>query len=244
LPLLVSALAQLGTSHLTRCDSIVKNTRLPLGFAAYREIQYLPDVLAGSFTLAEGIRDGYKTPWEKLKGQVVLGEEDFVERVKRRIKAAGSKREQPAVRRFASRDLKSVLKVVAGYFKLPEEKLTGRRTGHRDERAIAMELMYRYGGVSQSAIGKMMGDLDYTAVSRERKRLRGESPEGKRVEGGVGHRADADPPRVGDLPGVNRASALPCELRLIYDFGNDPSAPASCSLKNASSRKCPKARKD
>ena len=122
--------------------------------------------------LAEGIRDGYNTPWEKLKGQVVLGEEDFVERVKSRIKGGGSKREQPAVRRFESRDLKLVLEFVAGYFNLTEEKLTGRRTGHRDERAIAMELMYRYGGVSQSAIGKMMGDLDYTAVSRERKRLR------------------------------------------------------------------------
>jgi hypothetical protein len=35
-----------------------------------------------------------------------------------------------------------------------------------------MELIYRYGGVSQPEIGKMMGDLDYTAVSRERKRLR------------------------------------------------------------------------
>ena len=63
-----------------------------------------------------------------------------------------------------------MLRVVAGYFKLPEEKLVGRRTGYRDEWAVAMELMYRYGGVSQSEIGKMMGDLDYTAVSRERKR--------------------------------------------------------------------------
>jgi hypothetical protein len=35
-----------------------------------------------------------------------------------------------------------------------------------------MELMYRYGGVSQAEIGKALGGLDYSAVSRERKRLR------------------------------------------------------------------------
>ena len=61
---------------------------------------------------------------------------------------------------------------VARYFKLQEEKLTGKRTGHRDERGVAMELVYRYGGVSQAEIGKVLGNLDYTAVSRERKRLR------------------------------------------------------------------------
>ena len=126
----------------------------------------------GTGNLAEGIRRGYNTPWEKLQGQVILGEEDFVERVKGRIRGAGSKREQPSVRRFESRDLESVLKSVAGYFNLPQEKLVGRRTGYRNERAIGMELMHRYGGASQPEIGKMMGDLDYTAVSRERKRLR------------------------------------------------------------------------
>lgn len=122
--------------------------------------------------VAEGIRQGYDTPWERLKGQVVLGEEDFVERIKRKLKPRGSKREQSAVRRLEARDLKTVLREVARYFRLEEEKLTGRRTGHRNERGVAMELMYRYGGVSQAEIGKALGNLDYTAVSRERKRLR------------------------------------------------------------------------
>jgi chromosomal replication initiation ATPase DnaA len=53
-----------------------------------------------------------------------------------------------------------------------EKKLTGKRTGYRDERAVAMELMYWHGGVSHAEIGKSMGNLDYTSVSRERKRLR------------------------------------------------------------------------
>ena len=36
----------------------------------------------------------------------------------------------------------------------------------------AMELMYRYCVASQAEIGRVLEDLDYTAVSRERKRLR------------------------------------------------------------------------
>lgn len=120
----------------------------------------------------EGMRGGYATPWEKLKGQVVLGEEDFVERVKGRIKSQGSKREQPSIREFEAKPPATVLREVLRYFGLAEKKLSGKRTGYRDERAVAMELMYRYGGVGQAEIGKMLGGLDYTSVSRERKRIR------------------------------------------------------------------------
>jgi putative transposase len=132
--------------------------------------------------VAEGLRKGYITPWEKLEGQVVLGKEDFVERIKRKIKANGSRREQPAVRHFEGKELKTVLREVARYFRLQEEKLTGKRTGHRDERGVAMELMYRYAAVNQAEIGRVLGNLDYTAVSRERKRLRQRIAEDKRLK--------------------------------------------------------------
>lgn len=35
-----------------------------------------------------------------------------------------------------------------------------------------MELIYRNGGIGQVEIGPLIGGLDYTAVSRERKRIR------------------------------------------------------------------------
>jgi hypothetical protein len=35
-----------------------------------------------------------------------------------------------------------------------------------------MELLYRHGELSHAAIGKALGGLDYTTVSRERKRWR------------------------------------------------------------------------
>ena len=122
--------------------------------------------------VVEGIRSGYPTPWKEVKGQVVLGEEGFVERVKGRIKKPGSRREQPSIRDLEARKPTTVLREVATYFGLAEEQLIGKRTGYRDERAVAMELMYRHGRVSQAEIGNVLGKLDYTSVSRERKRLR------------------------------------------------------------------------
>lgn len=80
----------------------------------------------------------------------MLGEEEFVERVKRRIKEIGSKREQPGVRQLGAKDAGEVPGEVARYL------------------GVALELLYRHGGVSQAAIGKLMGGLDYTAASRKK----------------------------------------------------------------------------
>lgn len=123
--------------------------------------------------VVEGIRRGYTTPWEDVTGQVVLGEQDFVERVKHRLDKPGSKREQPSVRQLEAKAPEAVFRAVVRYFGMEEKRLTGKRTGFRDERAIAMEMIYRYSGISQAEIGKMFSGLDYTAVSRERTRLRG-----------------------------------------------------------------------
>ena len=77
-----------------------------------------------------------------------------------------------------------MLKKVARYFHLPERQLTGKRTGRRDERGMALELMYRLGRTSQARIGDLMG-LDYPAVSRERKRLRDRIESDKRLKKGL-----------------------------------------------------------
>jgi hypothetical protein len=44
-----------------------------------------------------------------------------------------------------------------------------------------MEMLYRRGEMSQAANGKLLGGLDYTTVSRERKRLRDRVREDKNL---------------------------------------------------------------
>jgi REP element-mobilizing transposase RayT len=120
----------------------------------------------------EGIKSGYATPWDRVQGQVVLGEAKFVERVREEVEGKGSKREQPGIGEIQARSPVAVLRAVARYYGVEQKQLVGKRTGLRDERAVAMELVYRHGRVGQVQIGVQFGGLDYTAVSRERKRLR------------------------------------------------------------------------
>ena len=122
--------------------------------------------------IIDGINSGYATPWDSVQGQVVLGEEKFVERVKEELEAKGTKREQPGARQMQAKAPVVVIKAVARYYGVKEQRLVGKRTGLRDERAVALELIYRNGGIRQAEIGQLFGGLDYTAVSRERTRLR------------------------------------------------------------------------
>jgi hypothetical protein len=46
---------------------------------------------------------------------------------------------------------------------------------------VALEMVYRYGGMKQAEIGLLFGGLDYTALSRERKRLRERAEQDKKL---------------------------------------------------------------
>ena len=121
----------------------------------------------------EGLQRGYRTPWEDLKGQVVLGEESFWERVRKRVaKREGDVKEQPSLRDFRRIRPEEVIKQVAVYFHVKPEELSRKRSGYRDQRALVMEMMHRHSGIRQREIGGHLGHLDYSLVSRERKRLR------------------------------------------------------------------------
>lgn len=122
--------------------------------------------------VGDGIERGYDTPWEKVTGQVVLGQEGFVDNIKSKIAGEGAVREQPSAREFSAKDAAVILRQVCKRFAVKEKEISGKRTGYRDERGAAMEMLYRHGQLSQAAIGKLLGGLDYTTVSRERKRLR------------------------------------------------------------------------
>lgn len=123
--------------------------------------------------IEEGLQRGYSTPWGELKGQMVLGEESFWEGLKEKWqKKTGNAKEQPSLRMLQRVEPKEVLREAAAYFKVEVEELARRRSIHRDQRALVMELMHRYSGARQREIGEQLEGLDYTLVSRERKRLR------------------------------------------------------------------------
>lgn len=120
----------------------------------------------------DGIREGYETPWEKVTGQVVLAREEFVAQLGKKVSSRASRREQPSVKAFRRVEPEKVLRLVSQHMKVKREELIRRRTSYRDARAVAIELLYRYSAIKQHEIGRRLGEIDYSAVSRERTRLR------------------------------------------------------------------------
>jgi hypothetical protein len=122
--------------------------------------------------IEEGVKDGVSSPWEQLTGQVLLGSESFVERMRQRVRSTrGTVREQPARRvLFKAWEVDALLRVVARVLRREVRELCSRGGGL--ERAMVMECLYRYTPASQVEIGRQMGGVDYSWVSRMRRELR------------------------------------------------------------------------
>jgi REP element-mobilizing transposase RayT len=120
----------------------------------------------------EGFRTEMKSPLEKGIGTGIIGRDDFVEEIKQLFgKDKESYREQPALRELGK--IIAPDELINRYAKLVEmkrEELT-KKGRQSIERAMLMELLYRFCRITQPEIGKLLGGIDYSAVSRARKRV-------------------------------------------------------------------------
>jgi len=125
--------------------------------------------------VAETIEKNIPSPLEKGKGTGIVGEKNFIEQIKQLFekdrKGKKSHREQPAFRQldktWTPEDLiDSYLKLVP---KTREELISKGKQS--PDRAILMELLYRFCKITQPEIGRLLGGVDYSAVSQARKRL-------------------------------------------------------------------------
>lgn len=118
--------------------------------------------------IEDGAGAGVERPWVKVRGQVLLGMDPFVDEIRGRLGRAGRRsREQPAVRGLSKRwEPEALLHFVARALGADRKALCARGGGW--ERAILMECLHRYARLSQVKIGRRMGGVDYTWVSRMR----------------------------------------------------------------------------
>jgi putative transposase len=121
--------------------------------------------------MEDGVRGQLPSPWVQLRGQVVLGTEAFVARLRPQIHAAPeAAREQPARRALEQPwDLEAALAVLAHELGREVSELCQRGGGL--EQALVMECLYRVTGASQRLIGQRLGGVDYSWISRQRKRV-------------------------------------------------------------------------
>ncbi len=115
------------------------------------------------------ITDGLEVK-DKVVGQSVLGGDDFVRWVKNTYaNKVTNRREIPSLRgilRYRSTD--EILKVISDETDKTDEEILKEKGPLRQ---MAMELLFRYGGLKGVEIARLM-ELDYSTVSKERKRLR------------------------------------------------------------------------
>lgn len=125
--------------------------------------------------VADGMERDFPNPLETGRGTSIIGSDDFVEEIKERFNkdqiGKRSHREQPALKQL-SRTITpdDLIRHFTRLVKVSREELT-RKGRQSTQRAMLMELLYRICHIHQPEIGKLVGGIDYSAVSQARKRL-------------------------------------------------------------------------
>lgn len=105
---------------------------------------------------------------QEIVGQSILGNDKFIKWVKERFLTKDS-REIPSVKKILSYKAKDkIIKAICEETGKEFDKIIRAKGATRQ---IAMELLYRLGGLKGTEIGEIMG-VDYSTVSQSRKRLK------------------------------------------------------------------------
>lgn len=132
--------------------------------------------------ILDGVRRGMRDPFNLVKYRTVLGDDDFIMKVKAKRVEGGSTREQPSYRGLIAKvvDAEAILQCVAEVMRL-EKPMLSKRRGHGVARGIAAELLYRYSSLNLGEIGRFLGDVDYCTVSQLRRRLKLKVAQDKKI---------------------------------------------------------------
>jgi REP element-mobilizing transposase RayT len=118
--------------------------------------------------IKEDVREELERPGEIVGGSI-LGREGFIDWVKANFLARGADREMSGARQIKGYKARShILEAITKETGKTEAEILAEKG---DLRRLAMELLYRVGGLNGVEIGKIF-KISYNAVSQERKRLK------------------------------------------------------------------------
>ncbi len=116
----------------------------------------------------EGLRKKVEDPFKKVYGQVVLGGEEFREKIRGLLK--GRKLTDGIVERQRFKkfpNAEDIVRVVARVFRVREEAVKGaKRQRGNQARKVAVYLVKRYSGLDNGRVGQLFGGIHYSAVSK------------------------------------------------------------------------------
>ena len=129
------------------------------------------------FVIGGIVKDMNVTFWEDVKGQAVLGSEDFADWVYNTflLERSIDKRELSGIKDLITGPgtVEEIAEVVASKFGVTQAELYQRRAPCRDGRLIFLELcrIYLSRKMTLTEIGKGLGDISASAFSRNKARL-------------------------------------------------------------------------
>lgn len=122
----------------------------------------------------EGLKGKMDTPLKDLYAQVILGGEEFREKIRKMLKSQKLSDEIIEKARFAEkREPEEIIKEVTRAFCMDgrETLIKGK---NKKGRKIAIYLIQRYSGLSNREIGEIFGGIHYSSISKISKRLKDE----------------------------------------------------------------------
>ena len=121
--------------------------------------------------VAEGIKQGIRTPWDELRGQAVMGSEEFVQRVMKRHGGKAEKKTEIVGRKeLVGVKPEVIMAAVGKYYGIKPEEMKGRGRRYTEPRYVASYLMRRYGFMGLREIGERVG-LHFSAVGNSVQRV-------------------------------------------------------------------------
>jgi len=130
-----------------------------------------------SFVMSGILKDMNITLWEGVRGQTILGGDDFVDWVRERFLSniKGDQRGLPELRALekAPGTMEEIAREVAVLFGVKEKELYRRHASAKGSRAVFIELcrLYLSRQMSLSEIGRRLGNVSVAALSQNKKRL-------------------------------------------------------------------------
>ncbi|MGB9628800.1 MAG: helix-turn-helix domain-containing protein, partial [Thermodesulfobacteriota bacterium] len=123
----------------------------------------------------EGLEVKGNPPFKNLYGQVILGGEGFIERIKGMLRGIPISQEIVERKRFLEFPSSTeVVRVVSKIFGVKQEDIWDRRKNKDKAREVAIYFCKQYTGLSNEVIGKQFGGIHYSAVSKVANRVREE----------------------------------------------------------------------
>ncbi len=124
----------------------------------------------------KGLRQPKKNPFAELYGQVILGSKEFIEKIKESIKDTELDKEIVERKRLTGYVApEEIFSAVSNFFKTNIEALQNQvqnQAGRNNTaKKVAIYLMKRYSGLSNTEIGQIFGGLHYSTISKSSKRL-------------------------------------------------------------------------